>query len=233
MEAVPEELVKALKAEVESLRAELQRKANPPITDLGDQGTGGWPWMYWRRPPEGDMAGWIVIGPGGETPRGHRNTDVYNFYRKLGFEPLDQYGYIPPPTSPNAAHDFAEFIRRGGAKEFPLSQILAFKWHLNPPVRGAVFPQYEAVKEEVQHAVCPQCPFDLYAPPEDRSLGNRLFEHLWSVHEFDPEKAEAFCHRQGFVDVRQQITDELTVARNRRAAEKRLNRRKGRGDADA
>lgn len=229
----PRSTERALLAELQALRAELNALKSRQQTGSFTQGegVGGYPWMYWRRPKrEGDpMSEWITIGPGGATPRGARDVGTYNLYLKKGFKPITQYGYVKPPESERGWLDFVALIERGGAKEFPVSQILAYRWHLRPPVPGVTFPQLEKIKDEIQHAVCPQCDFDIWAPPDDMSIGNRLFEHLWSTHGFEPERAEEFCHRQGFLYVRQQITDELTVERNKRAAAKLLNQRKALG----
>ena len=229
--AIPPDILQAFRAEIEALRSEVARlRSSGGEIKVDEGGVGGYPWMYWRRPvrPGDPLSGWITIGPGGATPRGARDTGSYNLYLKKGFQPITKYGYINPPSSEKGWYDFIHLIRQGGAHEFPVSQILAYRWHIHPPVPGVKFPQLEEVADAIQHAVCPQCDFDVWAPPDDASIGNRLFEHLWQVHGFDPEDAEEFVHKQGFTYVRQQITDEETVRRNVKAAE-RIKKKLGGG----
>lgn len=223
--------IAALRAEIEALRAAVAEEQGKRVSapSYGDSGVGGWPWMYWRRPVREDdpMSGWIVIAPGGATPRGHRNTGVYNHMMATGFEPLEQYGPIAPPSDSVAWPSYVQILKGGGEREFPLSQVLAYKWHLRPPVPGVTFPQYEEVKDRVQRAVCPQCGMEAWDVPDSTRIGYVLFEHLWNTHDFDAEKAEKFCHKQGFVYVRQSIMDETTIIRNRRAAERLVRSAKG------
>jgi hypothetical protein len=69
-------------------------------------------------------------------------------------------------------------LQNGGAREFPASQILAYKWHISPPLEGAVFPEYEKVKDRVKHFVCDDCDFDTWMLDDDKESGMMCFRHL-------------------------------------------------------
>jgi len=195
----------ALEAEVAELRGDVARRDRAPA--LRDQGEGGFPWMYWQRPStgpmageHGEMAGWITLGHGGRTPQGQRDTGMYSRYLAKGMRPMEEYGIAPIPTTPGG-NRYISILQQGGAKEFSLSQILAFKWHIRPPIPGLKFPQYEAVKDKVLHGECPSCDFELYAPPGDQLIARAFFGHLQNSHKLDRTEASLELHYQGLPQV--------------------------------
>ena len=106
---------------------------------------------YWRRGPKEVSPGWIIIGPGPETEQARRWKDG-------GREPLIELSLtdrVSPKTGQRERIDYSLdslarsrfywLFKNGGAKEFPIDQIVAFKWHINPPYEMSkeVFPQLE------------------------------------------------------------------------------------------
>ncbi|KKK75451.1 hypothetical protein LCGC14_2873550, partial [marine sediment metagenome] len=74
---------------------------------------------YYRRPNEGEDAGWIIVGP-----VSGNGTAVADFIRR-GFEPLHKYGRIPhdepSPWKTILSHP-------DGPGEFPVDQIMTARW---------------------------------------------------------------------------------------------------------
>jgi hypothetical protein len=189
-------------AEVSALRQELQA-AKVGAGQAGDaQGAGGMPWMYWRKGPnwpDEASRGWIGVAPGGPTPAGARDTGAYNLYLKKGMQPITKYGYIEPPTNPEAIHSFLPMLKKGGAGEFPASQVIAFKWHITPPIKGLKFPQYEAVKGNVIHFECESCGHTLYFMPEERAKAGETYRaHLMVAHKYPFREAAEALRQSGF-----------------------------------
>jgi len=88
---------------------------------------------------------------------------------------------MPLPGKP-PGYQFRDILQQGGAKEFPATQVLAYKWHTNPPIPGLKFPQYEAIKNKVLHGACPDCDFEVCAVPEDAQMPRSFFMHLRARH---------------------------------------------------
>jgi hypothetical protein len=195
--------VAALTAQVAQLRGEVASRPG----GLKSEGEGGFPWMYWQRPAtgpmageHGEMAGWISLLPGGRTPKGDRDTGNYSRFMKKRMRPMEEYGIHQIPTSPNS-NNYAGILQQGGAKDFALTQILALKWHLKPPVKGITFPQYEAVKDEVLHGECPSCDFELFAVPGDKLIARAFFAHLQNSHKMDRTEASLELKYQGLPQI--------------------------------
>jgi hypothetical protein len=191
-----QQAIAARDAEVQALRQELEQLKTKVSSDgfLGegdDQiSVGGYPWMYWKHPE----TGWITIGPGGPTPNGNRDVGSYTLYLRRGFIPLTSYGvYVEPPKTPRAADQYIPLLRAGGAREFPASQVLAYNWHIRPPLPGIKFPQYEAIKDQVVTFVCEACGHQLFfAPGEKAQAGEAYRSHLMNQHKYPfREAAEA------------------------------------------
>jgi len=226
--------IRQLEAEIEALRA--TKAQEQPAGVVGPKMATGstipdfmesMPWMYYRRPKVGGSSdGWITVGPGGISPSGARNPGPYINYRRKGFEPLDQYPSVPPPASPNGEEVFIPILRAGGVREFPVSQILAHRWHIRPPIPGLRFPQIEAIADEIQHAICPSCEYEEWAGPEDTEIGHRLYSHLFSIHEYSVERAEEVCQEQGFINVRRAMIAAQERERNIKAAKGQRKSRK-------
>jgi len=205
VQAIIQQAMAARDAEVSALRQELQAiKVNTSAQTANDaQGAGGYPWMFWRKPqtwPDTQSRGWLSIGPGGPTPAGNRDTGSYNLYLRKGMTPVTKYGYINPPVDPEARKIFMPLLRKGGAIEFPASQVIAFKWHIDPPIEGLTFPQYELVKGTVINFVCEACGHTLYFMPTEKAVaGENYRAHLMVTHKYPFREAAEAIRLSGFV----------------------------------
>lgn len=174
--------VQALRAENEAIKQQVQNAAGGLGGMLdANASVGGYPWMYWRKPqtwPDEESRGWISYGPGGKTPKGNRDVGMYSILTRKGLIPVERYGFIEPPKNPNGAEPFMSLLKKGGAQEFPASQVIAYKWHVAPPIRGLIFPQYEAVKAGVLTYVCEACGQQMWFMPGDRMAGVAYRSHL-------------------------------------------------------
>ncbi len=174
--------------------------ANETATESGadEDGASGFPWQYYAKPNLGPEANWIVSSPGGSAKGGRRNTGAYANRSARGFKPLMGYGVAPIPSdAPLPGQPFWSMIERGGAKEFPASQVLAYKWHQNPPVEGILFPQYELVKDTIKEFQCDECELELSFLPDDTLSPRACFNHLRNTHEYPRSEAKAAMDAQG------------------------------------
>ena len=128
--------------------------------------------VYWRRPD-----GWLIAGPGW--------PQEYTKRIRNGWQHLSQYGSFTPGRQSvdargipfDAAHEgWRVLFQKGGAKEFPLEQIVAHGWHIRPPYREVSFPQLEGVEIEVMD--CPECECMPFYMPRD------LATHLRIRHDY-------------------------------------------------
>ena len=144
-----------------------------------ETGPSGYPWQYYRRAPQGVQAEWIVYGPGGANPKGQRDSGSYVHYMTKGMKPITGYGNLEPPSAYKLPGEpYVPMLERGGAREFPAAQVLAYKWHLTPPLEGVLFPQYEAVKDKARQFVCEDCEFNIWMLDDDTETGMACFRHL-------------------------------------------------------
>ena len=205
-------------AAIAQLRTELQRTqrelaAVKKSAEGGDEGEGGYPFMYYKRPKDGGpMAGWIVCANGGVGPRsGVRDVGTYSTLLGKGFKPLPRYGITGPPAStPRPGQEYEVFLNSGGAKEVPASQVLALRWHMEPPVPGTVFPQYEKIKDDVIHFLCDEggCELEFWFLPGDSITAAACLGHLRRSHEYKWAEARAMLEDQGVPVKRGQVLEE-------------------------
>lgn len=192
----------ALQAEVQALRAELATVQSTVRADKDgmfgeDASVGGYPWQLYRFPVgygDGSRDGWLVVLPGGATPKGNRDTGSYTRMLKKGLIPITKYGPAPVPTTSRGADVFLDFFRRFPqfAGEFPASQVVAYNWHVAPPLKGLKFPQYEAVANDVMNVVCEGCGETSYFMADNRDAGPAYLRHLMNLHRYPfREAAEA------------------------------------------
>ena len=151
--------------------------------------------------------GWIVVQ---STTPANKEATIYK-----GGSFLPQYGEFTNGTNePRAGQKERDdkgmpwnpavepwrlILQRGGAKEFPIDQILAYHWHINPPYREAVFPQLEGV--DVTDYFCPECDKGIFSHPEPAEAADMLKIHLTSGfdrrHEYRVEDLAALGDREG------------------------------------
>lgn len=113
--------------------------------------------IYWKKGPNENEPGYIIVGPGLETRQADR-------WRRGGRIPLKEYSYtdrISPRTGERYTIEYNRdglqdsqgdttwmyywFFKNGGAPLFPVEQILEQKWHIFPPMGMSVdvFPQLQ------------------------------------------------------------------------------------------
>lgn len=185
--------IAALQQQMATLAAE-NKELRQNITKLqAEEGEGGLPFMYFKRgdKPDDPMAGWIIAAGGGVSPQsGGRDSGTYSRMLQKGYKPLPRYGLIAPPSAyrKKPGSQFAELLRRGGAKDVPASQVLAYRWHIGPPVPGISFPQYETARKEgkVCHFQCDEgdCSFEQWFLSDDQTTAQACLFHLRQKHEY-------------------------------------------------
>lgn len=187
IEAATRQLRTEFTAESDALRAEMaamkMQGHEGAVQDLNDT-MGGYPWMYYRIPqdfPDEQRRGWITVGPGGSGKDGNRDAGSYNRYLRKGFLPITKYGKCPVPTDPRASMGFIQFVKAGGAQEFPPHQLVAYNWHKkNPFARlGVRFPQLTPeIMESLIGFTCEYCGFEMDFMPGDKMAGTAYRTHL-------------------------------------------------------
>jgi hypothetical protein len=191
----------AMQQEIENLRGQLAQTQDA-IHGGDDGGQGGYPYMYYKRPNDGGpMANWIVVANGGMSPvSGGRDTGTYSNLLSKGFKPLPRYGIVAPPSGWGGRSSvYRTMINNGGAKEFPPSQVLQLKWHMEPPVPGTVFPQYEKVKDKARTFECDEgaCNVTISFMPEDQESASACLDHMRGSHGYKWDEARAALVDQG------------------------------------
>lgn len=200
------EIARAM-SEMQKTITNLEQRLTKSETDRGgseegEGGAGGYPWQYYLKRDFGPEANWVVTGPGGGAKGGKRDAGSYSQYVSRGHRPLMNYGVAPVPSdAPKPGQEFWTMIEKGGAKEFPASQVLAFKWHQEPPVAGITFPQYEEVKELVKDFLCDECDLELSFLPDDELAPRACFNHLRNTHDYPRGEAKAAMDSQGIKNV--------------------------------
>jgi hypothetical protein len=128
--------------------------------------------LYWRKPN-----GWIVSAPGW--------PQEYAKRIRARWEALPQYGtFIPGQKATDARgvtfnphrEPWRVIFQHNGADAFPLEQVIAYNWHLNPPYKEVVFPQLEGVTVDIFD--CPECNAQPFHEAE------HLAQHLRIRHEY-------------------------------------------------
>ena len=178
--------------------------------------------IYYRRPLKGEDAGWIVYG---DSISGTKLRD----HVLRGFEPLMKYGVIN-----SSARDLAQYgdkshapdpmmtknryIWEGilshpdGPAEFPVDQIIAFRWYRPEqcPVPDAFFPQL--VGKRIKEFTCPErCGRPPFVEMDGSGGVNALRTHLRVMHEWDQANLQAYGERMG-IDFNKANVNELLVA---------------------
>ena len=152
---------------------------------------------YYRRIEDGGTAsGWIVIA---STSPSNRSDSEYK-----GFRFLPQYGEFTNgsaqpravakerdargnPWNP-ALEPWRLIFQLDGAKEFPIDQIIAYRWHVRPPYREVKFPQLQGA--EITNYGCPECDKGLFSSLNAAEAAQMLRTHLTSAidaqHKYTP-----------------------------------------------
>ena len=140
---------------------------------------------YYRRPNEGEDAGWIIVGPVSA------NGTVVEDFIERGFEPLRKYGHISH-TEKNPWRTILE--HPDGPGEFPLDQIMALRWWRpqDIPLPGVHFPQLAGHK--VKEIPCPDCKRPFFAVDGEGGVGE-LAKHLRIMHGWDTKQLDTYGER--------------------------------------
>ena len=114
--------------------------------------------IYYRR-----KNGWITWG----------DSQASKLLVKIqkGATPLAQYGEIK-----DSKDLWGPILRAGGAHEFPVEQVLTYRWYKDCPVKGVRFPQLAGVK--IIEFPCPECAREFHSPLH-------LGSHLRVMHGYD------------------------------------------------
>ena len=177
--------------EAPSLYPELVQQVTPP--GKGQHG-------YYRR---GDN-GWIITGPVWPSYRADMEYKDNVFLAKYGVFLYDMPGNktvfdvngrnFSPVTEP-----WRQIFQKGGAKEFPLDQIIAFRWHIRPPYREVKFPQLAQV--EIHNFFCPECDKGIFSAVRRPDAVDQLRIHLTSRfndnHSYRPDDLKALGEEYG------------------------------------
>lgn len=171
--------------EIPSLYPELVETVTPP--GKGQHG-------YYKR---GDN-GWIITAPAWPTFRNDLEFKGCHFLDRYGTFLYDMPGNrtvfdvngrnYSPVTEPWRA-----IFQKGGVREFPLEQIIAYRWHLRPPYREVKFPQLEGVR--IYDLYCPECEKGIFSSEREQEAIEMLRVHLTSrindQHTYRPEDLRA------------------------------------------
>lgn len=148
---------------------------------------------YWRKASWEQDPGWIIIGPGPETAQALR-------WQSRGREALVELSLtdrVSPKTRRRERIDYNEdnlarnryywLFKNGGAKEFPIHQIVAFKWHVKPPygLSKEAFPQLEEY-ELPDPWWCALCPPQVMP----KNSATHLLQHLMIGHKLPLAEAK-------------------------------------------
>ena len=213
-------VIAQLQAEIKHLKSQTQALTQRAAAEEA-QGEGGLPFMYYKRPADGGPAsGWIVFASGGVGPvSGGRDVGSYSVLLGKGFKPLPRYGITGSPASHHGrpGHEYAVFLNNGGGVDVPAAQVLALKWHVNCPVPGTKFPQYDKAVDAglVQHFACDEgdCDFDLWFLRDDQTTAGACMAHLRSQHAYKHEEARAVLKEMGIFYRSSRVAEAVVAAR--------------------
>ena len=152
---------------------------------------------YYRRIEDGSPAsGWVVVA---STTPSNRSD-----YEYKGFTFLSRYkefsnGSAQPrakakerdargnPWNP-AVEPWRLIFQLNGAKEFPIDQIIAYRWHIRPPYKEVSFPQLKGT--EITNYGCPECEKGIFSSTNPKAAAAMLRQHLTSSidaqHKYSP-----------------------------------------------
>jgi hypothetical protein len=169
--------------------------------------------IYFRRPSVSrngralEHAGWIVVGS--FTNRSHMELRGFeSLYQKYGFLPQMDPEMKEMDGSPAPLRSmWYPILANGGANEFPLEQIMAFRWFEkkgleevfgwgNAPEPQKLFPQLQQIKGPIVKYRCPDCaePKREFVDPGGTAA---LAKHLRIVHEWSRQEMNAWGDRHG------------------------------------
>lgn len=154
---------------------------------------------YYKRPDNG----WVVTAPVWTSFRNDLEYKGFKYLPQYGAAPLDLPGNKSTKDVNGRLFSTVEepwrlIFQKGGAHEFPVSQIIAFRWHIHPPYREVEFPQLEGVK--IYDLFCPECDAIFSSDFEQEAI-EQLRTHLTTTvnpaHSYRPEDLKSLGGEYG------------------------------------
>ena len=164
-----------------SLYPELEERQTPPGKNQ---------YGYYRRKRDG----WIMMAPVWPTFRQDMEFKGLEYLNVLGTFVHDTGDKVQRDLNGRNFSVAKEpwrliFQHPKGTALFPLSQIIAYRWHIRPPYREVKFPQVEGVK--IYDLFCPECEKGIFSSDREQDAIDMLRTHLTSrfndAHAYRPE----------------------------------------------
>ena len=169
-----------------SLYPEIIERATPP--SKGEH-------AYYRRRSDG----WILTAGAWQSMKADMEFKGLDYLPKYGvFTYGTPWGDTNKDRTGRNFNAIAEpwrliFQTPGGAEEFPVTQIIAYRWHIRPPYREVKFPRLDGI--EVFDFFCPECETGIFSAVEQTEALEQLRIHLTSrtndAHSYRPEDLRA------------------------------------------
>ena len=157
--------------------------------------------IYWARADHEENPGWILVGPSAVIGAdGRPLTRQAEQWIRKGRKPLIEYSYtneVSPKTGKRETIESSKdrlntewrwywLFKNGGAHLFPIEQIVAHHWHINPPygLSKDVFPQLKEW-DVPEPRWCAACPGNL----SPRNSDEELITHAMISHRMTEPQA--------------------------------------------
>ncbi len=157
-------------------------------------------WMYYRL-----SDGWISPAPA------HPLEVAKRLERKqIALKAYGQFLYDRRSTDANGqrwdarAEPWRMIFQRGGEQEFPVDQVIAFKWHLRSPYQEVSFPQLEGIYWEVYE--CPDCEKAVFTSLEEGYAPHDMIDHLRLGHGWSRAEVAEYAREVGISFKRERRT---------------------------
>ncbi len=148
-------------------------------------------WMYYRL-----ADGWISPAPAHPLERSKRADR-----KQIALKQYGQFLYDRRATDANGqrwdarAEPWRMMFQRGGEQEFPVDQIIAFRWHLRPPYQEVTFPQLQGIYWEVYE--CPDCEKAVFTSLEEGYAPHGMIDHLRLGHGWSRAEVSEYAREVG------------------------------------
>ena len=148
-------------------------------------------WMYVRMPDA-----WITLAPAHPLEMAKRADRGQVYLRRYGVFQYDPFEMDVNGQLWNVRKEpYRMLFQKGGEKEFPLDQIIAFRWHLRPPYQEVTFPQLAGVYWEVYE--CPDCAQAVFTSLEKDSAPQEMISHLRLGHGWSRAEVAEYAREVG------------------------------------
>src|SRR3990167_8641996 len=128
---------------------------------------------YYRRKSDG----WIITGAAWPTAKADKEFKGWVFLPQFGTFTMDTGDASTKDLRGNGVSVANEPWRLilqspGGAEMFPISQVIAYRWHLRAPYQEAVFPKVEGV--QITDLYCPECEKGIFSAEDKQEAIDML-----------------------------------------------------------